>query len=212
MTITESLKIPGPHATLLTIDASGIDPTPFSGNHDGSRIFTIPGTGDFAIDATFAGMTLTGGDPQDQLGGAIYAPSPRDSVHLIDAAILDNTALYGGGVYGNNLDVVRSQFRRNRAGSGGGFIGGDFTIVQSVFSDNFSSTSGGAIAYGGSGVISDSEFIRNRAESSGGAISAFGNLEISGSTFRENVGVHRGGAIDASGTGDLKIRYSRFEE
>jgi predicted outer membrane repeat protein len=211
LAITDSLTIAGPGADLLTIDASGNDPTPFNSNYDGDRIFTIPGTGDQAIKTTLSGLTLTGGDPTNQLGGAIYAPSPRDSVHLHDAILRDNSAFYGGAIYGNNLELVRAQLYRNRASSGGAIIGGDFRITQSVFADNYSLTSGGAISFGGSGVVSDSEFIRNRAESSGGAISAFGNLEILGSKFRENVGVHRGGAIDASGTGELKIRYSRLE-
>ena len=41
LAITDSLTINGPGANLLTIDASGNDPTPDVNNGDGSRVFNI---------------------------------------------------------------------------------------------------------------------------------------------------------------------------
>ena len=69
--ITESLTINGPGANLLTIDASGSDPTPFSSffddnvenDGDGSRIFNVDdGSENVLQKAVIRGLTLTGGD------------------------------------------------------------------------------------------------------------------------------------------------------
>ena len=58
--------IEGPGADLMTIDASGNDPTPDTDNGDGSRVFQTGG------EVEIIGVTLTGGDTPS-LGGAISA-------------------------------------------------------------------------------------------------------------------------------------------
>ncbi len=62
--IEDEVAINGPGADLITIDASGNDPTPLVNDGLGSRIFTI----DFDLDCEafpvvdIVGLTLTGGD------------------------------------------------------------------------------------------------------------------------------------------------------
>ena len=61
--IGDAMTINGLGADLLTIDASGNDPTPLVNNGDGSRVFNID-DGNFTNDKAIAisGLTLTGGD------------------------------------------------------------------------------------------------------------------------------------------------------
>ena len=69
--INKSLVINGPGANLLTIDASGNDPTPTQDNGDGSRVFNIDDGSNNSVDVVISGLTLTGGDTPT--GGAIYS-------------------------------------------------------------------------------------------------------------------------------------------
>jgi hypothetical protein len=71
--INKSLTISGPGANVLTIDASGNDPTPTQNNGDGSRIFY--NNVSLANALSINGLTLTGAD-SPQFGGAIYTASP----------------------------------------------------------------------------------------------------------------------------------------
>ena len=78
LTINKNLTIQGPGADLLTVDASGNDPTPDStltdGNDlndfDGSRVFYINAPG--AASVTINDVTITGGDTLDS-GGGIFS-------------------------------------------------------------------------------------------------------------------------------------------
>jgi hypothetical protein len=89
LTIADSLTINGPGAQLLTIDASGNDPTPDQDNGDGSRIFAISRPGVDLADVTLRGLTLTGGDQQTS-GGAI---SNLERLLVSDCTITGNAAL-----------------------------------------------------------------------------------------------------------------------
>ena len=63
MEITDVTTISGPGAMLLTIDASGSDPTPALNNGDGSRIFVLNDQHVFGdADMSISGLTFTGGD------------------------------------------------------------------------------------------------------------------------------------------------------
>ncbi|MBA3483532.1 MAG: hypothetical protein H0T51_17130, partial [Pirellulales bacterium] len=89
LAIRDELTISGPGAELLTIDASGNDPTPATNNADGSRVFNI----DDADSTTFreveiAGLALTGGDVSFGGGGILN----RENLTLADSVITGNAA------------------------------------------------------------------------------------------------------------------------
>ena len=87
--ITDSLTINGPGANLLTIDASGNDPTPDVNNGDGSRVFNIDDGNDAnLLDVSISGLTLTGGDVSGD-GGAIFT---RENLAVTASTIRGNSA------------------------------------------------------------------------------------------------------------------------
>jgi CSLREA domain-containing protein len=124
LVITDSLTIDGLGADLLTIDASGNDPTPDVNNGDGSRIFSIDdGNADTHQTVSITGLTLAGGDV---MGG-------------------------GGGIFSHeNLSVVASTISRNASNSGGAVYAatganGQIQILSSEILNNFSHGYGGGI-------------------------------------------------------------------
>jgi CSLREA domain-containing protein len=85
--ITDSLEIDGPGADILTIDASGSDPTPGVKNADGSRVFDIEGDLVTQADASIRGLTLTGGDSAG--GGVRFSrPASCSLMRVMSVAIL----------------------------------------------------------------------------------------------------------------------------
>ncbi|MEZ6071252.1 MAG: hypothetical protein R3C10_13505 [Pirellulales bacterium] len=82
LVIDKSLSIDGPGADLLTVDASGNDPTPDSvltddatiaDDGDGSRVFNIDdGNSHSQATVTLSGLTISGGDVTG-VGGGIRA-------------------------------------------------------------------------------------------------------------------------------------------
>ena len=125
--ITDSLTITGSGAELLTIDASGNDPTPDEDNGDGSRVFNIDdGFRSVNIDVAISGMKLSGGDTGGE-GGAIAF---RENLVLESVWITDNVAIRGGGVASIRpfpqlaepglLQVVDSTISGNHASTGVG--------------------------------------------------------------------------------------------
>lgn len=70
--ITDDLTINGPGRDLLTIDASGSDPTPDKDNGDGSRVFDIRSKNSRElIEVSLQGLSITDGDQRS--GGAIHS-------------------------------------------------------------------------------------------------------------------------------------------
>jgi hypothetical protein len=166
--ITDSLKISGPGAELVTIDARGNDPTPAEKNGDGSRVFYVGThwrTGEISV--TIRGLTLTGGDTD--LGGAIYATAGGAPLNLaIEISVIKENAssarwASGGGVLfdsrfgGGNIRISDSQFQRNAANGtwayGGGlaiYSRGAVFIENSSFQDNRAT---GSWAWGGGAFL-----------------------------------------------------------
>jgi hypothetical protein len=165
LAISKTLTINGPGANLLTIDASGNDPTPNVDNGDGSRVFTL-------IDSTISdrvvsirGLNLTGGDiGQNSAGGAIYSSGIQTI--LQNCTISGNHAIYGGGLFvdgGNQLapsTIESTSIFGNTAGSaagvemigetGPGGIRFGVVLRDCTVSDNAATTGGGGIyAIGG---------------------------------------------------------------
>ncbi|MGD9635508.1 MAG: choice-of-anchor Q domain-containing protein [Pirellulales bacterium] len=199
--ITDSLTINGPGAGLLTIDASGNDPTPDENNNDGSRIFNIDNGIATEINVMIVGLTLTGGDTSGN-GGAILS---REQLSLIDSAITENVAGSGGGIYAvGSIFVENAEISHNFSENLGGgltlFVGA--SRVASISRSSITNNQGGiAGAYqsgggifisstGGSTSITDSVIADNRSLSHGGGIYAnvFGPLEIRRCTIARNEG------------------------
>ena len=110
--ILDDVSIAGPGADLLTIDASGNDPTPDQNNGDGSRVFyVVDGIPGPTTDVSISGLTLTGGDLYGN-GGAIF----NEEDLLVQACtISNNSADSSGGIFNfrGNLTVTASRIRNN---------------------------------------------------------------------------------------------------
>jgi uncharacterized protein YjbI with pentapeptide repeats len=212
-TINKNLSIVGPGSGLLTIDASGNDPTPEVDNGDGSRIFTITDSNAAnLLDVSISGLTLTGGDRA--FGGAIQNV---ENLTVSSCALIGNSSSNstssGGAISssgsGAALTIVNSTISGNIVGPlgrGGGlsFSGGTLNIIGSTFANNSAGSSAGALSLtGGSVTITDclidgnssGSFGTGGANGGGGAIYAqnltaatLTNVTISSNTSTGNAG------------------------
>jgi hypothetical protein len=194
--ISDALVIHGPGAALLTIDASGNDPTPGENNGDGNRIFNID-DGNFSAQlvVSISGLALTGGDPSsNESGGAILN---RENLTITDSTISGNSAGIGGGVFsgqGGDLTVTLSTISDNSAYRGGGISNsfGKLTITDSMINDNSASTNGGGVysRSGGDVTVTGSTISGNSTRGgSGGGIAFTGYnsaMAVTGSTISGN--------------------------
>jgi CSLREA domain-containing protein len=194
--------IEGPGAELLTIDASGNDPTPGVNNGDGSRVFTIepaPPLGSFH--SSLAGMTITGGDVEGTGGGI----RTFTDLTLRDVAITNNSAFSnagGGGisVRDRRLTVISSRITGNSAMGrndyGGGILGinASISIVGSQISENMARYGGGvAVLLSHMLSIENSTVENNESIRDGGGIFSRGPVTINASVIRNNCGENGGG-------------------
>jgi CSLREA domain-containing protein len=175
LVVFDSLTIQGPGAHLLTIDASGNDPTPTTNDSLGTRVFAVDdGSVTTMIEVAIIGLTLTGGDAPT-FGGGIF-----NSEHLIlaNSTISGNSvgfrlgeeyAPHGGGIFNRgNMTIDGSTISGNNARSVGGGIQNDsnLTIVGSTISGNFaglefSQPQAGVEPYGGGIFNSGSLTVRH---------------------------------------------------
>jgi hypothetical protein len=179
LSIADDVKVMGPGAGFLTIDAGG-----------SSRVLAVNG-----VDAVISGVTLTGGNSASN-GGGIYS---NGNLTLVDSRVVGNTALNaGGGIYsydsyGNkSLRIVRSEISENTVTASGGdgagiasyryyagVTGGVLEILNSTISGNDAtgagSTGGGLYVeiYGApfASTIVNSTITDNTAVSGGGLYS-----------------------------------------
>ncbi len=130
LTINNNVTIVGAGHQLLTIDASGNDPTPDTNNGDGSRVFNIDDGLSTRSNVTISGVTLTGGDITGG-GGAIRS---LENLVLTDSTITDNSTRSdgslvpsGGGILsrGGSLTIIRSTLPATRQLA----LAGAFTIA-----------------------------------------------------------------------------------
>ena len=161
LAIADSLTIHGPGAHLLTIDASGNDPTPNStlndgvvtNDGDGSRVLNIDDKTSAVLNVEIIGLGLTGGDA-NQDGGGVVA---RENLTLRECIVSENTSKsYGGGIFSgttsfssSSLTVVDCVVADNATGHEGGGIRkviGDLTVDRSVIDGNQSGAVGGGIS------------------------------------------------------------------
>jgi len=174
LAITDSLTINGPGANLLSIDASGNDPTPDStwddgigvDDGDGSRVFTIDNNSAALSDVEIAGLQITGGDTNEP-GGGIYTSENltlRESI-VVGNMTGSNFKTGGGGIYSvpssfnvpNSLTVIDSMIVKNVSfnAEGGGIrkATGSLTAERSVIEGNVAGEAGGGISAANDGVV-----------------------------------------------------------
>ena len=222
LTITDSLTINGPGADLLTIDASGNDPTPDVNDWNGSRVFLID-DGDFdgttRIDAALSGLRLTGGDLKSKgvswpssSGGAIAASA---NLTLTSMSIVDNFATFGGGISMSQgtLRLIDSDLSGNVAFLSGGGVdahSSEVAIISSTISHNRfygdGARGGGGIIFGGGKLTIDNSLIAGnqagiagqRGRGAGLLVDPLGltqQIEIRHSIISGNTGAEDGGGI-----------------
>ncbi|MEX0611481.1 MAG: right-handed parallel beta-helix repeat-containing protein [Pirellulales bacterium] len=185
LAISDALTINGPGASLLTIDASGNDPTPDLRFGDGSRVFRIDDAlSTILLDVEIHGLTLTGGDVSGP-GGTIFA---AENLTIADSIITGNRG--EGGVASTVVGEIYS--------SNGATSPNSLTVLDSTIRDS----SGGAIRkIEGSLVIERSSILTNQAIV-GAGVSATGvsvNVQIRESTLAGNVAANRGGGMFLDG-------------
>jgi hypothetical protein len=185
------LKIDGPGARRLTVDAGG--DTRVLAAYEGVKGFP-------PIDASISGLTIRGGDANGYLpghGGGILNFGDVDMT-LSAVAISDNTATQsGGGVsnQGGDLTIKNSTITGNsdpvNEGGGGVYsLGGALTIVNSTIVGNSAANDGGGVyvSEGGSATaeIRNSTITGNFADDHGGGVYLFQPTEISGTIIADN--------------------------
>ncbi|TWU40408.1 Dockerin type I repeat protein [Novipirellula artificiosorum] len=167
LSIRDDLKIEGPGARRLTIDAHGL-----------ARIFEI---NDFVVgtqlEVEINDMTLTrglaGGIGTNANGGAIFS---LENVTIRRSRVTGNVAAsLGGGIYSSTLGSITIEnctIDNNLASTGGGMVvGGVATIHQSTISSNHAAAgAGGILHFTGTGTISNSTITGNTAVTDGGGI------------------------------------------
>ena len=172
--ISRNVKIAGPGADKLTVDAKGA-----------SRVFYMSS----GSESTISGLTITGGGNVSN-GGGIY--NLGGDLTLDSVIITGNTASGGGGIATYNwytspgsLRITNSTIDGNRAGAGSG--------IQVIAS------SGAEIVIDSSTVSNNRAIgIETASYSEGGGLSVAGDssssVTITNSTFSGNAALH-GGAI-----------------
>jgi len=212
LVITDSLVIRGAGAALLTIDASGNDPTPDStledgvntNDGDGSRVFNVNDLLPLqASNVSIRGVTLTGADFLGD-GGAIYS---AENLTIVESTISGNVSTSrGAGVAltGGTLTITSSTIRENSTGGFGGGINvryGALDLSQSLIIGNRARTEGGGVdSFHSSGSVSDSTIRENFARVAGGGLNArAGSLQITISIVEQNTSDQIGGGIANQG-------------
>ena len=168
--IVGGVLIVGPGADLLTIDASGSDPTPGVADGLGSSIFEIGDGTDELLEVSISGLTLTGGD-----------------------------SLYGGAIVSTeNLTITGSTITGNHAAQLGGGVAvlyGSIEITDCIISHNTTDGTGGGIAASSAEVVVEGCAIDGNVAAVGGGIHAFDTLlSVSDSSIDNNEAIGGGGA------------------
>jgi CSLREA domain-containing protein len=212
LAITDALTINGPSANLLTIDASGSDPTPGVKDGLGGRIFNIDSDHPFLpapdatqlLSVTINGLALTGGESGDVYygGGAIFS---RENLTISGCDIHDNSALArGGGIFAQEgiLSIDDSVVRDNSVTKNGIGDGGGITcehevvdIADSLISGNSATSFGGGLYFEACDItVRQSEISGNDGTNFAGGISSTqGKLTIIDTTIIGNTAGHGAG-------------------
>lgn len=177
LVINKPLAISGPGANLLTIDASGSDPTPSHNHGDGHRVFRIDNGNTSLAVVSISLVTISGGDTLGDGGGI----ENHENLSVSDTVISGNAADDGGGLYNTSgyATLTRVTLRNNAALDDGGAIANSFGRV----------------------TIQDSSLIANMAGDDGGGVfnasdmGGLHNLTIRNSTLTGNTAAGWGGGV-----------------
>lgn len=219
--ITDSLTINGPGADLLTIDASGNDPTPNVNDRKGSRVFLIDdGRAASLTTNTISGLRLTGGDIYGS-GGAI---SSAENVTIAKAMVTGNAINgdgqgIGGGIFigrrqgsaAPRLVVQESEISGNSTNRFGGGIAARDAIVElrDCRIENNSAASGGGVSlHNSQASIISVTLSKNKGRRGGGLHTQTGNVEVTTSVIEYNV-AESGGGVYSDNT-RLLVNSSRL--
>jgi parallel beta-helix repeat protein/predicted outer membrane repeat protein len=218
LAITASMTISGPGANLLSIDATGNDPTPTMDNGDGSRVFNVSNNNaPSLIDVSISGLTLTGGDADVNGGGAIRS---TENLTVADCTISGNHATLGGGIICRNeltvpssLIIQRTTISGNTASNGGGGVSANYSHLQlldSHVSGNTTGMNGGGLnTFYGDAQVQRTTFTNNSAGTQGGGISTgFGEFVLEDSIIADNSAVGAGGGFRQIEGNSVVVRSS----
>jgi parallel beta-helix repeat protein len=216
-----SSTINGPGAQLLSIDASGTDPTPGVSNVDGSRIFRISDQIALVSNVSISGLTLSGADHfaidnQESLSisGVTVTGNSRSIQNSAGALTVQNsliTANGGTGIQGGGSWTVTGSTISNNLDGGIDINGsGNLVMSASTISGNSSSTGGGVTVNASTAVIRESTISGNAATLAGGGIILFNtsNLTLVNCTVSGNMSKTDGGGIHINPGGSLTLLHS----
>ena len=147
-TIAKPVAIVGPGAALITVNGAGT-----------FKLFTFDDTLAGAIEASIAGLTITGGKNSTTGGGGVF--SLNENVTVRDSVVTGNT---GNGVNGGGI-------RAN---------GGAFTLLNTLVSNNTAPDGGGIQNAGATFIITDSQIENNtgtNGNGTGGYFQSSGSLQ-----------------------------------
>jgi predicted outer membrane repeat protein len=225
MVITDALKIKGPGATKITIDAGLRSRILFAFDSDGSTDSPL----------SVSGLSFVRGKVSEVLDGGGGAIASSESLSVKGCVFLGNTSAgFAGAVSVGQVPTAKpisvsirnSSFIANFAGSDGGAIhvavAGSMQIRDSIFMNNVATFSAGAMFLrAGSGeviLVEDCQFFNNTAKVGGAAeINGLGldsgssTTIIRDSIFVGNQASFQGGAVSV-GHGRLIIDQSSFSQ
>jgi MBG domain (YGX type)/Bacterial Ig-like domain (group 3) len=191
ITLTSTLELseaPWPEV----IQGPGANAVTVSGN-DVVQVLQVDG----GTTAIISGVTISGGNSQDNSGGIWNL----GRLNITGCTIVDNSGRVSGGIgnpgpYGT-LTVTNSTIEDNRGGAYGGGVwttGGAAKLTDCIIEGNSARLQGGGVFAGGSSAINGCTVADNSVFGSGGGIFVgFGALTLTNSTITGNSG--GGGAV-----------------
>jgi CSLREA domain-containing protein len=216
LVVSEALAVTGPGPELLTIDASGSDPTPSQNNQDGSRVFSVPSA---SAPLELRGMTIAGGDVAGAGGGV----RSLGELTLDECVLAENSASsFGGGALAVKLTARDCAIDGNTvikgpsSGAGGGLYAVEMVLERSDVRNNTSHGSGGGLHADQRLAVRDSVISGNTAFKGGGGASAGGEVEMTGVLVESNRAERGtspqsdGGGIYLVAGGNVTITNSTF--
>ncbi|NEP14922.1 MAG: PEP-CTERM sorting domain-containing protein [Symploca sp. SIO2C1] len=175
--ITDDLSISGLGADFLSVDAGGF-----------SRVFNIGGTD--SIDVLFEGLTITGGNSNNNGGGILN--NFNSALSITNSIISGNQTAFDGGGIANlgTLTVIDSLVSGNSAGDDAAglvnFSSGTLMVIDSTLSGNSAVDVGGGIGNNGELTVINSSISENSARLGGGIQNFLGTATIIDSTLSHN--------------------------
>ena len=183
--VAQAVAIAGDGAATTRLDGQGRGP-----------LLTVTGGGALTLD----GLTLSGGS--GRRGGAIAVEAGGQLV-MRRAALLDNAADWGGGLYvvGGAATIEDSRLAENTAEGGGAVFAaaGTLTIVRTDVADNTADVGGGLFVGPAADVTLARATVSGNAARFGGGAYVQGAFHSLNSLWRDNEASARGGGLFGDG-------------